>query len=346
METVMKTIRPIIVPMLIVAVSLCIQFPAAAQQGQNSDKPEVEQQSGKTFLLQFHNPEPVDIQHAKQQSWIRLDDPLSGEKLRGGAIRFHTDSDGTHYLEILHPDSAKALREQAFDMFDRKARAAPPKTDRLDGFRGFHNHATVAKEPFGMPLHIRTEGISGNGLEVHVENRTDSPMTKQLLISSNQLPEDWKIDPNEHKMDVIPANGSVRFTFYLDTPSQAGAEQLGFQFQSDGLMMPWTVRVQPASIEEELIPASFELHGNYPNPFNPATTISYNLPETMQVSVEIFDIIGRRIAVLVNQQQAAGRHNVVWDASRAASGIYLYRLTAAGESGSKVFAEKTMSLIK
>jgi len=69
-----------------------------------------------------------------------------------------------------------------------------------------------------------------------------------------------------------------------------------------------------------------QLFQNYPNPFNPVTVIGYQLPVQSQVRLEVFDMLGRRIAVLVDEPQAHGTYSAEFDASNLASGVYLYRL--------------------
>ena len=75
-----------------------------------------------------------------------------------------------------------------------------------------------------------------------------------------------------------------------------------------------------------------ELLGNYPNPFNPSTTISYRLPADTQVTLEIYSLLGKRIQTLIDTRQSAGSYQVPFDAGNLASGIYLYRLTAGTTS--------------
>ncbi|NOZ62979.1 MAG: ammonia-forming cytochrome c nitrite reductase subunit c552 [Calditrichaeota bacterium] len=81
-------------------------------------------------------------------------------------------------------------------------------------------------------------------------------------------------------------------------------------------------------------PRTFSLFQNYPNPFNPTTKIAYVLPERTQVTLEIFNLLGEKVRTLVNSQQNAGEHSVVWDArndvgKEVPNGIYIYRITAA-----------------
>ena len=79
----------------------------------------------------------------------------------------------------------------------------------------------------------------------------------------------------------------------------------------------------------------FELSQNYPNPFNPSTTISYATPAAAHVRLDVYDVLGREIATLVNTTQAAGRHSVSFDAGKLASGVYLYRISAGEYSSVK-----------
>jgi len=76
----------------------------------------------------------------------------------------------------------------------------------------------------------------------------------------------------------------------------------------------------------EKIPGTFSLAQNYPNPFNPSTQLAYTVPEAVHVRLDVFDVTGRRVAVLVDGFQPAGRYTVPFDAQTLASGLYLYRL--------------------
>lgn len=75
-------------------------------------------------------------------------------------------------------------------------------------------------------------------------------------------------------------------------------------------------------------PLEYVLYQNFPNPFNPATRIEYQLPTTCHVSLKVFDLLGREVATLVNQSQPPGKHQASWDAGNSPSGVYLYRLSA------------------
>lgn len=100
---------------------------------------------------------------------------------------------------------------------------------------------------------------------------------------------------------------------------------------------------EPVSNESEFtLPSVISLEQNYPNPFNPSTNINYSLNETGAVSLEVYDIMGRKVATLLSGEvKAAGTHTVSFDASSLASGMYVYRLT-----NGTLTISKTMMLLK
>lgn len=82
-------------------------------------------------------------------------------------------------------------------------------------------------------------------------------------------------------------------------------------------------------------PDKFELAQNFPNPFNPSTIISYQLPTNGYVTLKIYDLLGQEIATLVNEQKSAGKYEVKFDAGNLASGVYIYRIQAGEFNASK-----------
>jgi len=92
----------------------------------------------------------------------------------------------------------------------------------------------------------------------------------------------------------------------------------------------------PTSVRVETRPDVYALQNNYPNPFNPETTIKYQLPEAGEVTLEIYNMLGQVVNTLVNDYQTAGRYVIQWDATNnngqsLSSGVYFYRISAGGE---------------
>ena len=141
----------------------------------------------------------------------------------------------------------------------------------------------------------------------------------------------------------VPQNSTVRVAFRYLHYNAANADFIGIdavQFSS----------VTTSVEEEERVPTTFLLHQNYPNPFNPSTTVQFDLPETSDVTLTVYDVLGRQVLVLPSGKQTAGFHQITWNGVSSAgtamsSGVYLYRLEA--RSNGKVYTDmKKMILLK
>ncbi len=89
------------------------------------------------------------------------------------------------------------------------------------------------------------------------------------------------------------------------------------------------------------IPSAYYISQNYPNPFNPTTTIKFDLPKDGLITLEVYDILGRKITTLVNEHRNAGRYEQTFDASSLVSGVYVYKLHAG-----EFVSSKKMILLK
>jgi photosystem II stability/assembly factor-like uncharacterized protein len=118
----------------------------------------------------------------------------------------------------------------------------------------------------------------------------------------------------------------------VNAPSSITIEGIFFTSPTDG----WAVGTYGAILktvnsgEGKELPAEFGLEQNYPNPFNPTTAVRYQLAAASDVRLVVYDLLGREVAVLVNEKKAAGSYKVQFGASGLSSGVYLYRLTAGG----------------
>ena len=111
---------------------------------------------------------------------------------------------------------------------------------------------------------------------------------------------------------------------------------------SGGILQRYSTNVIESSIRT--MPMHFALNQNYPNPFNTNTVVEYDIPSASKVSVEIYNVLGERVAELVNGELDAGYHSVVWNAA-AASGVYFCRMEAASTVAPGRQFQQTMKVI-
>lgn len=102
---------------------------------------------------------------------------------------------------------------------------------------------------------------------------------------------------------------------------------LGFWYQASTII---TTEVE--QISNDQLPKEYRLDQNYPNPFNPTTIIQFSIPKGSVVILKVFDLLGRKVAVLMDDELRPGYYKIDFNASRLPSGIYFYRLNAAGFS--------------
>jgi len=123
------------------------------------------------------------------------------------------------------------------------------------------------------------------------------------------------------------AKGREETTGALQLPSGVSGPSAGKSDDPARFMLTVSQTSTSASPDDQL-PQEFALSQNYPNPFNPTTQITYDLPEASNVRLEVYNVMGQRVATLVNSQQNAGIQTVTFNATNLASGMYIYRLRA------------------
>jgi hypothetical protein len=152
-----------------------------------------------------------------------------------------------------------------------------------------------------------------------------SPYPHTLLLSD--IPPGGVVNTSE---DFFVAYNAASFPGYMNLKFEIAIN--GFVFWTDSTKLTAT-----GVKEEKMLPLTYELRQNYPNPFNPITTIQYQIPQKNHVTLKVFDVLGRDVAILVNDQKPAGTYTIQFDGSNYTSGVYFYRLQAGAYVNTKKF---------
>ena len=134
----------------------------------------------------------------------------------------------------------------------------------------------------------------------------------------------------------LAPNGYVKVGYYSRLKGSIAARKIavyrGTQFVPHGYNMPFAKQPDMDQIEDEtesnIIVEEYSLNQNYPNPFNPSTTLSFTLPEAGVVNLTVYDLLGQKVATLIDGNMSAGYHSSVFNANNLPSGIYIYRLVS------------------
>lgn len=178
---------------------------------------------------------------------------------------------------------------------------------------------------------------------------------KLQVLSKNRIRFSWKAVPNESakyiierrqfkdKEFIVLDTTKAGVTVYTDSAIKSSAEY----FYRLKAFTPYAVSEyseQVKTLVTEIasvgsVPLSYNLLQNYPNPFNPATAVQYELPEESNVSLSVYDILGKLVGRLISSVQPAGRNSVLFDAQDLPSGLYIYVINARSVSSSKGFTQ-------
>jgi hypothetical protein len=200
--------------------------------------------------------------------------------------------------------------------------------------------ATVA---MGQTVYTIPFASSGNTIELAVAN-TAAIAISGVKMEATNLPLWLKFAATEQRIALIKAQQEIpaTFTFSVDKTAPVKKNQT-LKFVISALTgEQWTKEITVAVAP----PERFEVYNNYPNPFNPTTTISYQLTADSRVSLKTFNLLGQEVASVADGDRLAGYHQEVWDATRFSSGVYIYQLVATDEGGTKQVARKRMLLLK
>ncbi len=206
----------------------------------------------------------------------------------------------------------------------------------------YDDFATVKYDPNGNQLWVqRYDGpgsVHDNAHSIVVDGQGNVYVTGESWGSGTLYDcATIKYNPAGVQQWIQRYNGPANLSDYsssLKVDAQGSVYVTGWSSQSGTNFDYVTIKYsQPTGISypPDAIPYHFVLHQNYPNPFNPTTTISYSVPAgTIHESIVrlvVYDVLGSIVATLVNEEKQPGLHNVKWDASTVASGVYFYRLS-------------------
>ena len=221
--------------------------------------------------------------------------------------------------------------------------------DNPDGIdTGFNLYVLPARESHGdateSSFFVWHGATDAPGVDVFARDVAQLADDLRYLQNTDYIP----VPAADYTVDIAPAGGDVIASFtaplsglggqalgvlasgFLSPGDNNDGEAFGLlAVLADGTTLMLPAADLPTSSEPVVeLPDQFRLEQNYPNPFNPSTQIEFSIPEAGNVTLEVFNIQGQRVATLVDGNREAGIHTVSFDAANLASGIYLYRIQA------------------
>ena len=206
-------------------------------------------------------------------------------------------------------------------------------------YGGITNFTAIHQTMSGL-IHVDADSkayitLQDTSLFTGAINKSNTANAAALTVDASST---WIVTANSYLTNLSDASGisgsSVTnivgngFNVYYDATISANAALGGktYFLVNGGILTP--IGSTSVDQQENEQPKDFKLNQNYPNPFNPTTTISFELPKESFVKLEVFNVVGERIAVLVQERRSAGRYSIMFNASSFSSGVYFCKMTA------------------
>ncbi len=177
--------------------------------------------------------------------------------------------------------------------------------------------------------YVSSPGVEPSSYD-SIANTTDSTYTDELIfLYETGSGACYTLTNYAYKISSVDNTNkkSVKSEKAAITGYQGNCDPAGDNFLQTFLLNPENFKKSDDNNIE-----SYKLYNNYPNPFNPTTNITFDLPEVSFVSLKVYDVMGKEIETLVNENRQKGRHLVIFNAVNLASGIYYYKLVAIGSN--------------
>jgi hypothetical protein len=205
---------------------------------------------------------------------------------------------------------------------------------KLLNFQGLDKDEPLLKRPAkGELLALMLNVVSGKVSQTQVVTK-DGMTLSQAITYCDLLVNDLDVAigdvPDDYKSQCGQNKDWLR---YVKASFIAGLINVGVTLPQASIPYDVVNFAYKQHGDHEQVPTSFVLGQNYPNPFNPTTRISFDLPKSCEVKLEVYNLLGQRVKTLLSGQMTAGSHGIDWNSTdengkQVSSGIYLYRLTA------------------
>jgi len=181
-----------------------------------------------------------------------------------------------------------------------------------------------------LPVELVSFSGSLNGNEVTLNWQTATEKNNNGFEIQRKISNNWE------KIGFVPGHGTtLERNYYSFKDNINNLPDGNLYYRLKQVDFSGSFEYSSEILINKTVPSDFSLSRNYPNPFNPSTLINYSIPINANVSLKIYDAVGNEVTTLVNERQESGSYQVVFNASRLASGIYYYTITAGSFTASK-----------